>query len=114
MPDMRPTIGKGSKGQYVKELQTDLLKLGYDIGASGADSIYGTQTLRAVKEFQKANSLTVDGICGTATWGAIDKAISQLDGNPNIKTYTVHIPNLTDEQANNLIRNYAGAWKTES
>ena len=32
------------------------------------DGIFGSGTRNAVKAFQKANGLTVDGICGPKTW----------------------------------------------
>jgi hypothetical protein len=50
----------GSKGNEVKELQ-EFLKI-------GADGIFGKGTELSVKEFQKNNGLTVDGIVGPATW----------------------------------------------
>ena len=53
-------LKKGSKGAEVKMLQK-LLHL-YE------DGIFGTLTEEAVKEFQKANGLTPDGIVGNKTW----------------------------------------------
>ena len=68
-PDYRPTLKKGSTGEYVKELQGYLLKLGYDLGSYGADGDYGSATETAVKLYQTEHALTpVDGICGDATW----------------------------------------------
>lgn len=36
------------------------------------DGIFGSQTEAAVRQLQQANSLTVDGIVGPATWGALN------------------------------------------
>lgn len=51
----------GSKGYAVKKLQ-ELL------GITPADGIFGNGTLQKVKEWQKANGLTVDGIVGDKSW----------------------------------------------
>ncbi len=69
-----PTLRRGSEGKSVKELQTALRDLGFDVGA--VDGVFGAQTEKAVKSFQAANEfgLEVDGIVGRATWKAIDEA----------------------------------------
>ena len=59
------TLQKGDKGAEVKKLQERLKELGYYTGS--INSSYNNATVEAVKAFQKRNSLTVDGICGTAT-----------------------------------------------
>ena len=59
----------GSKGEEVKQIQTKLKRWGYYSGS--VDGIYGSQTLAAVKLFQKKNKLTVDGIAGTKTLQAM-------------------------------------------
>lgn len=53
-------LKKGSKGIEVKTLQK-LLHL-YE------DGVFGSLTEEAVKEFQRANGLTPDGIVGDKTW----------------------------------------------
>ena len=62
------TILKGSKGSVVKECQTRLVELGYDVGSCGIDGIFGKETLAAVKAFQQDHGLKVDGIVGQKTW----------------------------------------------
>lgn len=68
---IRRTLRNGMNGDDVKELQTKLNKLGYSCGT--ADGIFGAKTDAAVKAYQKANKLTVDGIVGKNTWNALDK-----------------------------------------
>ena len=59
----------GSRGDEVKQIQTKLKRWGYYNGS--IDGIYGTQTVNAVKYFQRKNGLTVDGIAGTNTLKAM-------------------------------------------
>ena len=59
----------GSRGSEVKQIQTKLKNWGYYKG--NVDGIYGSQTLEAVKYFQRKNGLTVDGIAGSATLKAL-------------------------------------------
>lgn len=62
------TLQKGAKGSEVKALQALLIGYGYSCGNAGADGDFGSGTLKAVKAYQKANKLTVDGIVGKNTW----------------------------------------------
>ena len=41
----------GSKGTEVKNVQQNLIKLGYSCGSSGADGDFGSGTLNAVRAF---------------------------------------------------------------
>ncbi len=73
---VKPTLRYGDRNSFVKELQESLIKLGYYCGPYGADGDFGSGTLAAVKNFQNANGLEVDGIVGNITWGKIDSMIS--------------------------------------
>ncbi|MGN1418780.1 MAG: spore cortex-lytic enzyme [Acutalibacteraceae bacterium] len=55
----------GSRGEEVRQIQTKLKQLGYYSGS--IDGIYGTQTQKAVRAFQKNCGITVDGIAGPKT-----------------------------------------------
>lgn len=61
------TYRQGSQGDDVKRLQQTLIDKGYDVGTAGADGVYGAQTAAAVKRYQQAQGLTVDGIAGQQT-----------------------------------------------
>ena len=64
------TLSKyGSRGSEVTQIQTKLKRWGYYNG--NIDGIYGSQTVEAVKYFQRKNGLTVDGIAGPATLKAM-------------------------------------------
>lgn len=64
-------LKKGSKGNQVKALQILLIGNGLSCGKWGADGDFGIGTENAVKEYQRKNKLTVDGIAGPATWGKL-------------------------------------------
>lgn len=59
----------GSRGEEVRTIQTKLKRWGYYNG--NVDGIYGSQTLAAVKYFQRKNGLAVDGIAGKRTLEAM-------------------------------------------
>jgi len=59
----------GSRGEEVRQIQTKLKRWGYYKG--NVDGIYGSQTLEAVKYFQRKNGLVVDGIAGKRTLEAM-------------------------------------------
>lgn len=65
------TLTKGSTGADVKKLQQSLIDKGYDLGKTGADGKYGAKTQAAVTQYQKDNKLTVDGMAGKQTQGAL-------------------------------------------
>lgn len=58
-----PTLQKGSKGINVRVLQA-LLNI-------GVDGIFGNATYNAVKDYQRKNALTADGVVGKSTWSAL-------------------------------------------
>ena len=64
-------LKKGAKGNAVKALQTLLIGYGFSCGACGADSSFGPATDKAVRAYQKAKGLDVDGSVGPATWGSL-------------------------------------------
>ena len=110
VPVSHSTLKKGSTGPEVLELQNDLIQLKYDPGK--ADGIYGSKTAAAVSAFQKDHGLKQDGICGPKTWAAIDEALGPQPGPGTL--YTVIIPHLTEEQAEELLKQYPdGEKRTE-
>lgn len=67
---------RGNTGDAVKELQQNLISLGYSCGNHGVDGNYGVATQTAVRQFQKEyGGIGVDGIAGYQTLTAIKTAI---------------------------------------
>ena len=62
-------LKKGCKSAPAGALQAILNAKGFDCGK--VDNDFGQKTDSAVKAFQKANSLHVDGCVGSATWTAL-------------------------------------------
>ena len=66
----------GSRGTEVKAIQEKLKERGLYNGS--VDGIYGTQTQKAVKSFQKQQGLTQDGIAGPATLKKLGITIGKM------------------------------------
>ena len=64
-------LRKGAKGAQVKTLQRLLKAFGYDMEGYGVDGSFGGATERAVKAYQKAKKLEIDGVVGKATWSSL-------------------------------------------
>lgn len=109
MTDDRPTIRRGSRGEYVTLLQTQLINRGYSVGSAGADGVFGTNTEKAVRIFQTAAGLVVDGIVGPKTWAALDN-VKDL---PAATLYNVLINGLTKDQVTKLLKDFPTADVTE-
>jgi peptidoglycan hydrolase-like protein with peptidoglycan-binding domain len=67
-----PVLTKGSNDPAVRDLQDALKALGHDPGP--IDGVFGAGTERAVRSFQQAKGIAVDGIAGRVTWINIDEA----------------------------------------
>ncbi len=64
----RPNLRQGDSGSDVKYLQDRLVDLGYNVTVDG---VFGWRTASAVRAFQAANGLVVDGVVGKETWNAL-------------------------------------------
>ncbi|AZO96223.1 spore cortex-lytic enzyme [Halocella sp. SP3-1] len=65
----QPTVSWGSRGSGVIVLQRKLRNWGYYSGS--IDGTFGSETYRAVVNFQRKNRLRVDGVVGAETWAAL-------------------------------------------
>ncbi|MFJ8462905.1 protein kinase domain-containing protein [Streptomyces swartbergensis] len=61
----------GDKGQRVVQVQCMLTQRGYSVGGAGVNGQFGGSTKAAVKKFQRAKGLAVDGDVGPDTWAAL-------------------------------------------
>lgn len=72
-------LKRGMTGADVKAMQELLMQLGYALPKYGADGFFGTETEAAVKAFQKAEELEVDGKYGDQTHAALMDAVADDD-----------------------------------
>ena len=79
------TIKKGDKGSQVVEIQKMLKQLGFL--KDKIDGVFGVNTENAVKAFQKAKQIKVDGIIGPQTYGLLKQAYQD-----NLKKAQQQIP----------------------
>jgi lipoprotein-anchoring transpeptidase ErfK/SrfK len=82
----------GDRGPAVAALQTQLIRLGYWLGA--ADGSFGMTTQQAVYALQKAAGLTPDGVYGPKTAAALKKGVL-----PHVRSASGHVieVNLTSD-----------------
>ena len=82
-----PVLKKGYNDPAVRDLQEALKALGYDVGP--VDGVFGVKTEAAVKKFQQAREIAVDGVVGRVTWINIDEADQS---NPVLKIGSTGLP----------------------
>jgi peptidoglycan hydrolase-like protein with peptidoglycan-binding domain len=88
----------GSYGDDVRKLQTALNANGYNLDVDGG---YGTKTRAAVVDYQKKNSLQVDGTVGNETWGSLASGSSVVSAPPAGTSKSV-LSGVSEETANAL------------
>jgi hypothetical protein len=73
--DDRARMTQGQRGPSVEKVQQALLDLGYNLGPSGADGIYGQKTWDAVKQFKANEGLGFEhmGDVGPGTMHRLDE-----------------------------------------
>lgn len=67
----RPGLRLGARAPIVARMQQLLRNHGFSPGA--IDGSFGPKTLAAVKSFQRAKGLVVDGYVGPITWSALER-----------------------------------------
>lgn len=68
-------LRRGDEGPAVRDLQDHLARAGFGVAEEGT---FGAATEAAVRGFQAARGLHVDGICGPETWGALVESAYRL------------------------------------
>ncbi|MFK3960570.1 peptidoglycan-binding protein [Guptibacillus hwajinpoensis] len=78
------TLRHGDRGQSVTNLQSQLKSKGYY--NYSVDGIYGSITQQAVRNFQSANGLSVDGIAGSNTFAALNGSSVSSSSSSQVKS----------------------------
>ena len=74
---------QGSSGSVVTKIQQTLKSAGFYTYT--VDGIYGSRTTAAVKKYQKAKGLTVDGVCGVQTLAAMGIQVPDASADRNTR-----------------------------
>ncbi len=70
--DPSDNVHSGDSGPGVEQIQYILTANGYDLPVDGE---FGPVTETAIRDFQKKNGLTVDGVVGPITWATLQASI---------------------------------------
>lgn len=71
--DNERVLRRGDSGPAVEKIQRALIFLGFPVPDVGANGIFGYETDLAVRSYQEARGLEVDGIVGSETIGSLDE-----------------------------------------
>ena len=113
-------LKKGDKGAAVKELQQNLIKLGYDCGPYKADGDFGADTETALKKFQQDHNLAADGEYGPKTSAAMKQALAgtsakkvKITGNlVNVRSAPGTDSRILGTVSSGKVLDYQGEYKT--
>lgn len=93
--DLRKIVSKvlleQDERENIKSIQRELIKRGYDVGRTGADGVYGTNTKNAVMKFQRDNNIRQTGYVGSITskaLGVSPMSGTKVNGNKNAEKTT--------------------------
>lgn len=75
---MTTLLKRGSRGAAVRDLQLLLIQAGYPLPKFGADADFGDETDTALRAFQKAAGLVVDGRYGAQSRTALTQVVAPI------------------------------------
>lgn len=78
-PEGDRELRNGCEGADVKQLQSDLITLGFSCGRWGADGEFGDCTEQAVEAFQRAHGIDDTGVFDATTRKALEKALDDYN-----------------------------------
>lgn len=93
-------LKRGMAGESVRDLQRSLIDEGHLAatnarGGSNARGVFDLETERAVRAYQRANNLGVDGVVGDATLGRLqaeDAPVERAPDNRNVRPDPIDLP----------------------
>lgn len=78
-PEGQRELRNGCEGEDVRQLQRNLIRLGFDCGKWGADGDFGDCTEQALEAFQRRYDLDETGVYDAPTREALEAALDRLD-----------------------------------
>lgn len=98
-----------------------MVALGYNVGSTGADGIFGNATKNAVIKFQKSVGISKDGIVGSQTLAKLNEAYSNRNKGQSVTSTTSYTGKDYVRKAQVHMNNFSGAglatdglWGTNS
>ena len=104
-------VSYGSTGSAVSALQEKLNANGYRLEVDG---VFGNETKKAVKDYQKKKGLQVDGIAGTETWGSLLKSPAASDGPTTGKQVLSGVSDETSDRLYQLEQGYRPSGEVDA
>ena len=104
---IRNCLTKGDTGAAVKTMQNMLIAVGYPCGSSGADGNFGTNTEKALKNYQKDHKLESDGCYGAKSKASLEALYKKAQA-----AMSQPVTAITTEAAQCYDKTKAGAYKT--
>ena len=98
----------GSRGSAVQDVQKKLVALGYNVGSSGADGIFGNATKNAVIKFQGSVGISKDGIVGSQTLTKLNEAYNNRNKGQSVTSTTSYVGKDYVRKAQVHISNFTG------
>jgi hypothetical protein len=77
-------LRRGDSGPAVEKIQQALIFLGFPVPNVGANGIFGNETDLAVRSYQEARGLEVDGVVGPETIGSLDEEFNKEPPEPSV------------------------------
>lgn len=102
-PENKGYLTLGDTGTAVKTMQKMLIACGFSCGSCGADGSFGNDTLAAVKKFQKAYRLVVDGLYGSKSKAKLEEIYK---GKTSTKTDS------SNTSSSKIVLEIDGSWGT--
>ena len=91
------------------EIDTKSVALGYNVGSTGADGIFGNATKNAVIKFQGSVGISKDGIVGSITLAKLNEAYNNRNKGQSTTTTTSYVGKDYVRKAQVHMNNFAGA-----
>ena len=99
----------GSRGAAVQDVQKKLVALGYNVGSTGADGIFGNSTKNAVIKFQGSVGISKDGIVGSITLAKLNEVYNNRNKGQSVTSTTSYTGKDYVRKAQVHMNNFAGA-----
>jgi peptidoglycan hydrolase-like protein with peptidoglycan-binding domain len=94
--DNKRVLQRGDSGSAVQKVQQALIVLGIPVPRVGANGIFGDETELAVRSYQEARGLRVDGVIGAITIRSLDEefltGVRETLGVPLSEPYVSEVP----------------------